>query len=147
MVFKLVIYQEWLTSSSWMGDDCAPPPTGHPSSFISSAPTFPSTASSSPLSPHWEKCRNCGIGCMQPWKKNLKKNIQKKILYCTLLSFSKLCSKSTLYIKMYNTFGRNIIVLYPYFLALKIKVTALSKFLFFVIFLCNKCGNRTRIYC
>ncbi len=77
IVFKLFTYQEWLTSSSWMGDDCAlsspviPHPPFHPHhhnnyfSLLGDLPVF-------------------GIGWVQPWQKNSK--IQKKICNSTVCS-------------------------------------------------------------
>ncbi len=116
MVFKLVIYQEWLTSSSWMGDDSAvtspviphsPFHLHHHNIFITFFP------------PVWEKAATVVALAVNSLDKKIFKNPKK--FNCTFL----------IYIKMYHILKKNLLYWLDIFLALKIKVTALSKFLFF----------------
>ena len=117
-----------------MGDDCASPPTGHPSSFISSSSQHQSS-SQPPFSPPWEMGLHCGIGCDAALtKKNSKipKKINIILLYAPVsflkIYFYMLCTLNC------TKFGKTNIVV-EYFSAFKInKSHCSSEFKFFLYF-------------
>ena len=84
-VFKLFNYQEWLTSSSWMGDDCAStsPVIPHPPFHLHELPTLL-------LLPLGECATAVAMAASSCEKKNLK--IPKKTSYCILCTLK--CTKS-----------------------------------------------------
>jgi hypothetical protein len=83
-----------------MGDDCESPPTGNPSSFISSSSQHQSS-SQHPFSPPWEMGHHCGIGCdaaltkKQKFKKNSYTVFAFELIFCKFTAIKQCTLKCT----------------------------------------------------
>ncbi len=142
MIFKLFTYQEWLASSSWMGDGCAflSPVIPHPSFHLHYLNIYITI-----ISPYWEmppvwQWLHCSLE-KKIWKIQKKYTVSLPPLWLWLQAAMKKKLKNqkkillySMYIKMYQILKKNIIVFSDFSAFLLIKVTALSNFIFLLYF-------------